>query len=354
MSVPGSGDRHDEELEARLRAALRASADEVTPAGDGLARIRTRTARSHGRGWMPWAVAAAAAAVVAGAGLGFVLGDRGPQRSSVAQPATPLPSTHQTPTTVTSPTPQESPASATSAVPVYWVGQQGSRLALFREFLSAPVAGTDVGARTSAAVERALAGGAGDPDYTSPWPAGTKATTTVSSSSIGVELTLPATYAVVPPATARLAVQQLVWTATAAAQENVPVRISLADGSDTLFGLSLAKPFTRGTGTDDPRALVWILAPTQGQTVAAGALTARGEGVNAFENTVEWTLTRDGATVGHGSVMTSATDTGQRGTWSVPLDLSAPGSYVLTVAEPDPSGGESTIRWADSKAFTVR
>lgn len=98
-------------LEERLRRALRAEAEAVVPAGDGLARIRERTAGA--RPWWRPALAAVSAAALfglaAGAGLALTRDGEGSTSNAAASPA----SLQATP-----PSPSESPqASAPAPLP---------------------------------------------------------------------------------------------------------------------------------------------------------------------------------------------------------------------------------------------
>jgi Sporulation and spore germination len=341
----------DDETVRRLRRALAREAEAVEP-GDGLERIQERTRGGAGRRWVPWAAAVAAAAVVglvAGAVVGLSVDDDGqvaaPPPSLTSAPAAPVPSA------------TDAPVETGDALPVYWLGEQGTRLALFREFGDAGP--QDPAARVQAAVTQALTGTPADPDYSTAWADGSAATSSLADGEIRVDLnSTAASGASMGSEVASLSVDQLVWTATAAAGEDLPVRITVAGGTPDLFGtVSLAEPFVRGSAESDPRAVVWISSLSEGESVTAGALEITGEGVNAFENTLIWTLVREGATVDQGFFGVEATDgaidTGERGTWSLDLDLQ-PGSYTLTVEVPDASGGaEGTIRWFDSKQFTV-
>ena len=110
--------RPGDEYADRLRDVLRAEAEAVVPAADGLAHIRERTAR---RGavmrWVRPAAVAGSAAVVAGAVvLGFALTGNDTHRLH-QNPPLPGASITETPTT-TSPTPVAPPAPAALSLPV--------------------------------------------------------------------------------------------------------------------------------------------------------------------------------------------------------------------------------------------
>lgn len=297
------------------------------------------------------AVALVAAVVVWASSGGDDAAAPGPTPSS----ATTSPGTSAT---STSPSPTASGHGA--ALPVYWVGEQGSTFALFREF--GPAGPADPAARVQEAVTLALTGTPADPDYLNPWGSGATATTELGSGEISVDLSPAAiTRTSVGSQLASLLVQQLVWTATAAAQQDVPVRFTVGGQVQDLFGtISADQPIARGRGDDDPRALVWISEPGEQGSVPAEAATFRGEGVNAFENTLVWRIEQDGVVTDDGffgvtSPAGGPVEMGQRGEWVLrPEAPLPPGRYTLTVEVPDESGGESTLRWFDSKTFTAR
>ncbi|HZI96040.1 MAG TPA: GerMN domain-containing protein [Actinomycetales bacterium] len=361
MPIPLGDEPDPEHAETArlLRRALTREADMVQPS-ERLSEITDRIESERRPRWVPaLAAVAAVAAVAIGVGAVFALGgDDDPitpaQTPSVTDSATePAPTTEPTPSETSEPPP---PALG-EALPVYWVGEQGSRFALFREFGEAGPA--DAAERVQAAVDAALGGTPADPDYSTPWANGSAATTSLGADEIGIDLNAAAAGSSMGSELAVVAVQQLVWTATAAAQQDVPVRFTVEGSPSDLFGVvSASEPISRGGGFDDPRALVWIDLP-DGASTPLGALTVTGSGVNAYENTLVWTLERGGSVVDEGFFGVEGpggapVDTGQRGTWSLDLDVSAPGEYTLTVEVPDASGGaEGTVRSFDTKSFTV-
>ena len=359
MPIPLGDDTDPEHAETArlLRRAMTREADMVQPS-ERLSEITDRIESERRPRWVPVLAAVAAVAVVAvGAGVVFgLVGDDDPitpaQTPSVSESSAPAETTEPSPSETSEP-----PPALGETLPVYWVGEQGSRFALFREFGEPGPA--EAAARVQAAVEAALGGTPADPDYSSPWAEGSAATTSLGSDEIAIDLNAAAAGSSMGSELAVVAVQQLVWTATAAAQQDVPVRFTVEGSPADLFGtVSTAEPIGRGSGFDDPRALVWI-SLQEGTTLEAGATTVNGEGVNAFENTLVWTLERDGSTVDEGFFGVTGpggapVDTGQRGTWSLDLGVLDAGEYTLTVEVPDPSGGaEGNVRSFDTKTFTV-
>jgi hypothetical protein len=109
--------------EDRLAALLREQAETVVPAGDGLARIRTRVAARRRARWflIPSAAVATGLAAVA------VLVLQGPDdKSSLRQVTAPSPSTSATATEQPSPSPEPSANPQPSATPVPGVSPQPS------------------------------------------------------------------------------------------------------------------------------------------------------------------------------------------------------------------------------------
>jgi hypothetical protein len=367
-------ERRDEvptDLELRLRAALAREAGAVHPPADGLQRIRERIAdrpRRRITAWWPsprrglWLPALAAAAAVALLALAIpsLLPGRGDGGAAA-------------------------PVPAAGPLPVYFVAEQDGRWALVREF--EPTTLTDPRDRLDEALRRAVSGRAIDPDDTSVWrrqditdrsPAGLADLVGAEATATGITVSLDARLTdttlagaqVIDPELATLAVDQLVWTATATAQESAPVRIVVTDaagntgGPGSMFGqVSLDGPFQRVTGEADPRAEVWVNSLTDGQTVRVGTLTVIGDAARAALP-VHWRLRR---TDGDGTIATGqglelspvssdattadAPDapTPTRVEWRAELTFPGPGSYLFEVTA---SGGSPG--WSATKTVIVR
>jgi spore germination protein GerM len=261
-------------------------------------------------------------------------------------PPTPAPPSPSVPSP-SAPSPSEPPAGE-RALPVYYVAETAAGPRLQREFHR--VAGADPG---SDAVREMLANPTGiDPDYRTPWPAGTalRSPVTAAGGVISVDLTGVAGGAQVGTAGAEMTVQQLVYTVQGALQSTDPVRI-LLDGqpAEELFGaVSVAEPVARGD-IYATRSLVQIDAPAHGAVVGR-TVQVTGEAA-VFEATLLWDVLQDGAVVRSGVTSTAE---GQRfAPFSFTVDLD-PGDYVVRIAEDDPSGGEGRPVLTDDKAITVR
>jgi hypothetical protein len=374
-------DPQDDPTAALLREVLTREADAVRPAPDGLTRIRAAIeadgSRSGVRGLLPltgrrggarpggagagmrrWGpVLAAAASVLLLAGVAGVALDRFPIFDVRGDGAASAP-------------PQGPPR----LLPVYAVGEltAGGRTeyALFREYR--PTTARSLDERLGAALTEAVSRPAQDPDYVRVFggSGGTRvgARWDAAAGEVVVELT-PAMVTVrrAGDVRAQIAIQQLVWTATAVLSEvradsaDVPVRISISGPtrSPYMFGRPtylLGGQFHRAHGADDPLAPVWIVDPAE-QTTLGRAATKVDLSVGYSGRTgVTWVLERDGQVASDGTVQPVWRDgaqnavPGSRGTATFEIDTREPGQYVLTVSEPPT---EAAPRWQDSKAFTV-
>jgi hypothetical protein len=339
----------EEEL---LRRVLETEARKAEVSVDALPEIRRRiAARRHW--WRPaWRTgnlalfsgtfaAAAVAAVAAG-----VVSCQPTPSSAPPQPGssrtTPAPAASSAPATA-GPTavpaaPPEAtdataggPGAATASLAIYYVGadaQLGPRL--YREFHRLPIGGGIAAAKTRAALTEMLsAGTARDSDYTSPWPAGTRVRDVrISGDTVTVDLAMTGAGPADGP-TARTAVQQLVWTATAASGEP-GVRL-LVDGqpATTLWGKAPAGGTLRRAPAQDTLALVWLISPQDGDRVGR-TFTVHLYG-SVFEATVHLRVRQGSRTVTEQAVTVDA-GAPAFGEAKVTLTL-PPGRYLLEAYE---------------------
>jgi hypothetical protein len=376
----------DDTTAEQLRQVLARQAAEIPAGDDGLQRIFAATRsgmpaagtqrygaqpppmapeRWAGVGrWLPVLAAAAAVTLLVG-GLGAVrlgvLSTNG--FASVIGPAT-----HARPSTP-----------VVQPLPVYLIERQHQRWALVREFVPTTLTAPD--ARLASALEMAITGTGTDPDHTTSWAlpgsqAGSQQIAPVppgvSMSANAVTITLPATAMARhdsgaaaatggrSPAPATLAIQQLVWTATATTGLSVPVRIAASAAGAKLFGtVSLDHDFTRLSGADDPRAPVWVSSVVDHQQLARGTAVARGDAITTDTGTVGWTLYgADGVTLAGGSSVLRREDgrpssAGERGVWAISVQLPSAGSYLLAVSQSWPRAAAGDPPWTDTKTLIV-
>jgi hypothetical protein len=250
------------------------------------------------------------------------------------------------PTTAVATAPTPDPA-AVRAVPVYYVADTPVGPRLYREFhqLGTADPGTD-------AVREMLAGAPADPDYRSPWRAGTalRAPVTAEPGRVTVDLTgIGGTGAKDGPPDPALAVQELVYTVQGARQSVDPVRI-LVDGQpvERLWGVPTGDPVAR-KDADDVRSPIQIDAPAEGAAVGEDVLVT-GE-ASVFEASLVWEVERDGVVVQNGSATTGESFTLSPYRFTVHLDHA--GRYTVRVSEEDLSDGEGRGSVVDDKTITV-
>jgi len=352
----------DPETEQRLRDALRREADAVHP-GNRLDAIRTQARRGSppvGRTVLGL-VAAALVLVVGGGVLGTVLLRNGSgggadtaapanARTASEPPAASSSGSVAPPASATPPTTPSTSANSAgvaTGLPVYWIGP-GDKL--FREFVTVP----DRGGRALTAVREMLGSAPADPDYRrGPWAESVSDSTAISVTQRGEDLTvdLPAaafdTSAPVSRAEAMAAVQQLVWTVTAAVQAQGSVTVLIDGKPGQAWGLvDVGAPVRRDA---DARSAVWIDLE-EGRQVSTGTLTVKGTS-RAFEGTVQWTVTRpDGSVAAEGHTMGGSMETYEEFSFTTTLPA---GTYLVTVFAPDMSGRARDVG-ADTKTIVVR
>jgi hypothetical protein len=150
-------------------------------------------------------------------------------------------------------------------------------------------------------------------------------------------------------ATARLALQQVVYTAQGVVQNRIPVTF-LVDGApaSTVLGVSTASPVANAA-SDEVLAQVWVTSPADGSTVHSPFTV---EGVAAsFEANVQWELKQGDKVVKDGYATAEECCTLSPYSFKVTAE---PGEYVLRVYAADESGGEGPGEQADTKRITVR
>ena len=350
--------RHDPaDDDERMRRLLDDAVSDIEP-GDALGAIHTRTKVSTMKRKQSWflgagaAVAAVAATVVAVT----VLSGDGTQSERDPDVAAPTASADpDEPTEDASPDQSASPDVTTPAmqtVPVYYPGETSRGVRLFREFHRLEIMEDDI---VSAAVDEAVSATPDDPDYRTDWPEGTSAARVQDPGTPDV-LTIDVTGGAglhdrpgpMSEEQAQLAIEQVVYTAQAAAQARDAVQFLLnGERTDSLLGVPVSEPLAQGDPVD-VLAQVWIIDPAEGTEVSA-PFTVSGLAA-AFEANVLWEL-RQGDEVVR-SDFTTAEECCTMAPYSFEVDA-PPGDYTLVVQDSDPSGGEGPSPWQDTKNITV-
>ena len=289
-----------------------------------------------------WIVAAAAVFVlVAALGIGYLLQNQNNTAASTTAgaPAQQDKATANDQSREASPStagavPSTSTNSAVWAMPVYSVvsGTSTQPWLVTRTFVSVPDAG-DRTKRVEAAIAATLSGTADGKalvlyNAQHPWRAGTTATVTVTDTLITVSLNQPGTLGLVATQQ-RIAVQSLVWTATAAAQLTVPVRVQLATGGG-VFATVPAGNYSRPATAYTDLVPIWIDSPAAGATVAS-PVKVSGQAC-VFEAQFSWEVLQGATVVASGNAMASI-GCPDRGEYSFTTGTLAPGAYTIRVWE---------------------
>lgn len=291
-------------------------------------------------GLMSFALAAALSACGGAAGRGS------------AGTTTPADRTSAT-TSPTDPTTTATTSVKQSSLPIYWIGESRRSFALYREFREVPDTGGPIASAVSAMTRLKPL----DPDYTNPWRPAARVTALKTGGAITVDLS-PDAFAntQVGSEVADRAVQQLVYTATAAAQQaGTPagsVKITVDGKAFDAWGVvKLGEP-TKRAPMATVQAHTWVTSPQEGGVLPAGTVTFKGFGTS-FEANFLWQVRKDsGGVVAKGFTMGGGGGTFGEFTFTAKLTA---GTYSVEVSGDDASGGaEGPGAAVDNKTFTVR
>lgn len=359
-------DRYDDATEDLLRRALESSAARVEVDPAALAKIRART---HNRAWwhrirggaMPLAFTSAAATAVAAtiASVFLTMGSCTPPSSEVpgASRSAPPAASQSPPSAQESASPVgESPSgsggSQTAGVPVYYLNDYHTKPMLYREFHRLGVGDGSAAARTRAAVTEMLDGRtAYDSDYFSTWPASAKVrNVTVDGSVVTVDLSGAAVNGYDPPSE-QAALQQLIWTATAAG--NTDGMRLLLDGRPVakLWNLLDTGATLRRAPAVDVVAPVWVIDPQEGAVAGKDGVTVNVAGI-VFEATMRVRIRDSANKIVYDHAFTLTAGPPSQGTGSARTPALAPGRY--TIEGFFISAADSSIQAMDNHSFTVR
>jgi hypothetical protein len=279
--------------------------------------------------------------------------------SATTAPSTPTP-TSSSPSTSSSSTTSGPAQTVQVTLPVYFVGPIGDSkptYKLFREFVRGDVGGDTAAQKAKAALVLAINAQpySNTDGYLQPWSGQTIGDVQVTPQLITVDLANAGNPdAAQTQEVRRLAVQELVWTATAAVQQTVPVRFTVDGASAKLFGsISTDQAFTRPSSSESWRDLapIWVDSPTRDQVLPAGKpVTVKGQ-ATVFEASLAWDLKRGTATVkdGHTTASIGAPDRGQ---YSIEVGTLQPGTYTIHVWEP--SAKDGSVAAERSVTFSVK
>lgn len=247
---------------------------------------------------------------------------------------------------------------SSNKAPVYWIGRSNSSIFLYREFRDVPEQENPV----TRALRAMMSDKPLDPDFFTPWQNPGKLATSISGKDvITVDVSEDAFNSNLDADMAGRAVQQLVYTATAAAAssglidsgQQIRVRILVDGHTDYVaFGhIQLGDLMTRAAGMVAP---VWIIDPQENTEVAAGSVKITGRSTLSGGK-LRWQILRaeeDGTKVPFlTGETTAAAEPGQAGLFTLALTLPA-GDYELKVAQA--GAGDQPDQNEDSRAFNVR
>ncbi|RKQ36384.1 GerMN domain-containing protein [Kocuria tytonis] len=232
---------------------------------------------------------------------------------------------------------------ATEQAPVYWVGTGDQAGYLFREFRTPQNVDTaDPVARAATMVTTAAPS---DPDYRSLWSAVSTVGTSVSpDGTITVDLPATAFAAQLSEQDARMALQQMVYTVSAAAvtaglldsstAKEVRILVDGQSGYRAFGSVDLRDPLTRDPAVAAP---VWLIDPQTGADPAS-PLTVFARVLPAVHN-VRWEITSSNRRVKGDSVRaaTPGTDPTVGTELRTTVDLQ-PGTYTVRVSGTDDRG----------------
>lgn len=340
----------DDQVAAALRSALNAEAESITPNDRWLAiQVATSTTPASARrsaGLRPWMMPLAASFLIFVLGFGVVLASRGPGTNQVAAPV-PTVSTGAT-------TASTDPTTATKAwdVPVYFVttGDAIHPWVLQRDFVPSELTRDTVSDRVATAVSIVVSGGTAgglrlptDNGYQFPWRPGTLAEAQVTASEIRLVLSQPGVDGLTEEQQ-RIAVQSLVWTATAAAQRTMPVHVS-SRGDLAVFPSRPVGTYQRPapTAAYGDLAPIWITEPNRWTPKSASDPVILLGQACTFEAGVQWELsTAAGQPVKKGFT-TAASACPDRSEWRVALGVLPAGDYRIRAYDVSPEDGKGMV-----------
>lgn len=340
-------------FEEGVRTSLRDKAEQIRPSHrlDVILEAEAPARRRTGY-WI--AGVAAMFVLIAALGVGYLLGNNGMRTASSSGAAAPAQSDQAGTKAEATRSSAEAPktaAAATWAMPVYYVvtGTSVTPWLLTRTFTSVPDPG-NVTARAQAAVNAVLAGasggGSGVYGLQQPWVAGTTATVTVTNSQLGIVLSQPGATGLTADQQ-RMAVQSLVWTATAAAQLSGGVHVEVA-GGQAIFATKPAGTYARPSTSYADLVPIWVDSPAPGASVSSPVTVTGQACVN--EASFQWQLLQGTTVVDSGN--TSATSgCPVQGSYSIPLGDRAPGTYTLRLY--DLSMKDGSVFYETRVTFTV-
>ncbi|MDR6987193.1 spore germination protein GerM [Paenarthrobacter nitroguajacolicus] len=261
---------------------------------------------------------------------------------------------------------QEAPASnaplettqASTKIPVYWIGRSKEEVYLYREFRDISGDGNPV----TTALRIMMAEKPLDHDFFTPWQEPASLATSISGKNvITVDVSRDAFNSNLDAGMAQRAIQQLVYTATAAASSSGLINsgqqiqvVILVDGHKDYmaFGqIQLGEPMARDASLVAP---VWIIDPQEDTTVSTGLVKVNGRSTDSSKP-IAWQILQDNGKGERTSLLTGQTqptgEPGQYGVFTFGATLKS-GQYELRVSQVD-EAGNTIATSTDTRLFKV-
>lgn len=332
-----------------LRRLLDDAVADIEP-GDRLAAIRARTRLSAGgaapgrghRGRLTTVIGAAAAVTLVVGLVGFVV-----RQTDNKQPA------------ATAEPSQAVDGSADegrrASFPVYFIGDTARGEGLYREIQTAQTVDP-----LTYALRQSVQGVADDPDYRSAWPTDFWVAHATEVEGEKVQIGLIGPSVTVRPdgmtrAQARLALQQLVRTAQAAAtDDSLPVEFSTGAPTKRVLGIRVGSR-VRPASTFTTLSLASLDSPREGQVVDSAVLTVAGA-ANGYEGTVVIEVVDSGGRAAITEPVIAGSIEDRLFPFEAELDVSElpPGTYTVTASTEDPTAGaEGTGADTDTRTVVI-
>lgn len=247
---------------------------------------------------------------------------------------------------------------ASNKAPVYWIGRSNENVFLYREFRDVPEQENPV----TRALRAMMSDKPLDPDFFTPWQNPKKLATSISGKNvITVDVSPDAFNSNLDEDMANRAIQQLVYTATAAGASSGLVDsgqqiqvVILVDGHTDYLAFNhvrLGTPTPRSAGMVAP---VWIIDPQEGVGVADGSVKISGRST-VPGGKLRWKILKvEGSsdkTAYLGGEVTASADQAQSGLFSLNVNL-APGNYEVRVSQIDPGKPDREMN-VDTRGFKV-
>ncbi|MGO4584221.1 GerMN domain-containing protein [Arthrobacter sp. 2RAF6] len=246
---------------------------------------------------------------------------------------------------------------ASNKIPVYWIGRSDTDTFLYREFRDNPGNENPI----TTALRIMMSQKPFDHDFFTPWQnPGSLATSISGKNVVTVDVSRDAFNSNLDAGMAQRAVQELVYTATAAAAssglidsgQQIKVTILVDGHTDYMaFGqVKLGDPMVRDASMVAP---VWIIDPQEDLTLPAGPVKFNGRSTDPSKK-LHWQILRENSNGDKSSYLagqtTASTVPGQGGTFSLTVGLGA-GRYELRVSL---LGANDADVATDTRSFTVR